>query len=1011
MAADFDEILTRVLELLASERRVSYRALKRRFGIDDEFLEDLKEEIIEAKRLAVDENGKVLVALDPEPVPAPAGRARTAERGETATAASGLPDLDAERRQLTVMFCDLADSTALSGRLDMEELREVIRAYQKTCVEVIARDEGHVAQYLGDGLLVYFGYPKAHEDDPQRAVRAGLGIVSAMRRLNDSLGNRLGIQLAVRLGIHTGPVVVGEVGSGGTREQLALGETPNVAARLQGLAELNTVVVSRTTNRLVGEHFDCESIGKHQLKGVSEPTEVFMVRGARRPETRAEARRADAAPLVGREREMQTLQRLWQEACADERRAVLVLGEAGIGKSRLTSEIRARADAEDARILLLQCTAYAQQSALFPMIDLLRQMLGLLPDDSTDARLDKLEAWCGRFGDAIPDSKALLAALLSLPTERYPRLDLSPQKLRQRMLELLVAMLDQAADGRPTLLIWEDLHWADPTSLELIDRLAAPGRGARRLLILTSRPDFEPSWRRGRVTEIPLERLSGAGVEQIIARVARSKSLPAAVVRELAARADGVPLFLEELTKNLLETDALAERSDRYELAQPLEDLGIPLTLRDSLMSRLDRLPHGKRLAQIGSAIGREFADSLIRRVWPEGEAALRLALQELEEADLVQPQTDADETIWVFKHALIQDAAYRSLLRSTRREYHSLIAGAIQEIRPETVDTQPELLANHYAQADQKEQAIDLFRKAGQKAIRASANLEAIQHLARGLELLRQLPESAARDERILGLLILMVGPQLATKGYGAPEVGALLDEARTLSQQAGDTPQLFQALVGLWGFVAVRGDLPEALAVGERLIGLAETLDDAGLMLEALLRQGIGLGVVGRLEQARDRLELSLSLYDGERHRGHAYQYGQDPEVCCRCVLALVLWLQGFPDRALEEAHEAVRQARALDHAFSLAWAHLYAGDRPRPAARARRSSGAGAAARGAEREARLRLPGGAGADPRGMGASARRRAGELPDPGQYPGRRGDRRRRLPPLLLCPVGGVLSA
>ena len=635
----FEEILDQVLAMLQRRGRVSYRTLMRQFALDEVYLEDLKEAILFAHPQVVDEAGRGLVwtgdagavplpaPAPPQPVDQPA--TPLPRPGQTAVPSPESYIPDAERRQLTVLFCDLVDSTVLASQLDPEELREVVRAYQDTCAKVIARFEGHIAQYLGDGLLVYFGYPLAHEDDAQRAVRAGLGMIEAVGQLNTRLGQERGVQLAVRLGIHTGLVVVGEVGSGTRQEQLALGETPNLAARLQGLAAPNTLVISAATLQLLRGFFACQSLGTPLLKGFAQPLEVYQVLSESTARSRLDAAGSTGlTPLVGREQEVGLLLERWAQVKDGLGQVVLLSGEAGIGKSRLVQVLQEHvASAPQAWLTPCQCSPYYQNTALYPLIDLLERVaLRFEREESSEQKLRKLEGFLVQYGLPLAETVPLFAALLSLPlTADYVPQTVSPEQQKQKTLQTLLTILLRIAAQQPLLLVMEDLHWVDPTTLELLSLLVDQGPTARILVLLTFRPDFSPPWTgRAHLTQVTLNRLPRRQAAEMTGRVAHGKALPPEVVEQVVAKTDGVPLFVEELTKMVLESGLLQEREERYELTGPLPPLAIPTTLHDSLMARLDRLATVKGLAQLGATLGREFSYELLQAVSPWDEATLR---------------------------------------------------------------------------------------------------------------------------------------------------------------------------------------------------------------------------------------------------------------------------------------------------------------------------------------------------------------------------------------------------
>jgi class 3 adenylate cyclase len=766
---DFEEILAQTISLLRRQGRISYGALKRQFHLDDAYLEDLKVELIEAQQLAHDENGRVLVWAG-ETTPPPHAQVDQAVQGKASHIERRGPE--AERRQLTVLFCDLADSTRLAQQFDLEDLREVIRTYQATCVDIIQRFAGHVAQYLGDGLLVYFGYPQAHEDDAQRAVRTGLGILAAMETLNTRLVRDKGVHLAVRIGIHTGLVVVGEMGSGDRHEHLALGDTPNLAARLQGLAAPDTIVISDATSHLVQGYFTCQDLGTHLLKGIDTPVRVSQVVGESAAQSRLDVAGASGlTPLVGREAEVTLLRERWAQSTERLGQVVLLSGEAGIGKSRLVHVLTESVVAKGAPRLTLRCSPYHTNSAFYPVIDHLQRLTQWHRAESPEAKLALLEQTLQSAGLPLAEAVPLLAALLSLPLlDQYPPLTLNPPRQKQKTQEALVAWLLAEAAQQPVLAVWEDLHWADPSTLELLGLILDQAPTTRLLMVLTCRPEFRLPWApRSYVTPLTLSRLTRQQIEEMVLLVTGGKPLPAEVVQQIVAKTDGIPLFVEELVKMILEAGLVREEAGRYVLTGPLPPLAIPTTLQDALMARLASV---KDVAQLGAVLGREFAYALLRAVAPLDEATLQHGLAQLVEAELLYQRGLLPQATYLFKHALVQDAAYQSLLRSTRQQYHQRIAQVSEAQFLETATTQPELLAHHYTEAGLTAQAIPYWQRAGQRAVERSANLEAVAHLTKGLEVLTTLPDTPERAQQEL-VMQTTLGPALvAIKGQASPEV-----------------------------------------------------------------------------------------------------------------------------------------------------------------------------------------------------------------------------------------------
>jgi class 3 adenylate cyclase/predicted ATPase len=912
----FYAVLDQVVALLRQRGRVTYRALKREFQLDDACLEDLKDELINAQRVAVDEQATVLVWTGAPPAAEPRIR----------------QPAEAERRHLTVLFCDLVGSTSLSGQLDPEDLRAVVCAYQEAAAAVIEQYAGHIAQYLGDGLLVYFGYPTAHEDDARRAVHAGLGIVEAITSLNPSLMERYGVQLAVRLGIHTGPVVVGMMGGGDRHEHLALGETPNIAARLEGLAPPNAVVISAVTARLVPGTFALEKLGTPTLRGVAEPMTISRVSGVlATPNPDEESVRTTVPVLVGREEERGLLRRRWDQSRAGFGQVVFVSGEAGIGKSALVNELRAHVRAEGLPRMAFRCSPYHTASALYPVITHLERLWQFAPDDAPATRLTKLEAGLRTSDLPLAEVVPLFAGLLAvpLPEGRYPPLTGAPQHQKQQTLDALVAWLAAQAERQPVLAVWEDLHWADPTTLEMLGLVIEQAPTVPMLHVLTSRPTFSPPWPpRSHLTSLVLNRLERGQVEALIVERVGGKALPTEVVQHIVTKTDGVPLYVEELTKMLLASPVLREETGpHYVLTSPLRTMAIPDTLQDALMARLDQLPAAKEVAQLAAVLGREFTYDLVQRIAPQDQDTLQAGLGQLVAAELLYQRGRPPRARYVFKHALIQDAAYASLLKSARQPIHQRTAQVLEAQFPEIVATQPELLAHHLTEAGRPAEAVGYWQRAGERAVARSAHLEAISHLTTGLAVLQTLPETAERIQQEL-LLQIALGPALMiTKGFAAPEVEHAYGRARALCQRVGETPQLFFVLRGLWQFYNGRGAYQTARELGEQCLQLAEQGHDTGRLMEAhhtLWTTGL---LLGELSFAQTHLDQGLALYDLQQHRALAVRYGHDPGVCCRGVAAMTLWLRGYPDQALRQQQAAHTLAREVAHPSSLAIARMLA------------------------------------------------------------------------------------
>jgi class 3 adenylate cyclase/predicted ATPase len=937
----FEEMLDQAMAMLQRRGRVTYRALKLQFNLDDDRLEALKDEILYAHPHMVNDDGRGLVWTgDARPAPSPATTPPAPDRPQASPQAQptqiSSPSAEprppeAERRQLTVLFCDLVDSTVLASQLDPEEWREVVRAYQSTCAEVIQRFDGYIAQYLGDGLLVYLGYPRAHEDDAQRAVQASLGILEAMDTLNTRLAQDKNRRLAVRIGIHTGLVVVGEMGGGGRQENLALGDTPNVAARLQGVATPDTIVISAATHRLVQGYFTMAALGPQVLKNVAAPVPVYRILGASAAQSRLDvAEAAGWTPLVGRESEVALLLERWQQSQAGLGQVVLLSGEAGIGKSRLVEVLRQWVVSAGSPRIVLRCSPYHTHSALYPVIQHLQRVLEWRRDETPAATLDTLERTLKVYDLAADEAVPLVAALLSVPIPegRYPPLVLTPQQQRQRTLDALTTWLLAEAERQPVLAVWEDLHWADPSTLELLGLVIEQVPTARMLTLVTARPEFRPPWApRSYLTQLTLGRLPRPQVDTMVRQLTGGKPLPAEVLAQVIAKTDGVPLFVEELVKMILESGLVREEADRYALTGPLPPLAIPATLQDSLMARLDRLAAARALAQLGAVLGREFAYELIRAVASMDEATVQRGLAQLVDAELLYQRGRPPQARYVFKHTLIQETAYQSLLKSTRQQYHQRSAQVLAAQFPEIVETQPELVAQHYTEAGLIEQAIPYWRRAGQQARQRSANLEAVRHFTKGLELLATLPETPARAQQELDLQIALGPALMAMKGYAAPEVEQTYARARALCAQVGETPQLFPTLRGLCRFYHTRGALLTARELGERLDRLAQHEAAPTHLLEAHEMLGGTLFYLGEYAAARTHLEQGIALTDPTTQRGLMLSHEVAPGVRCLALAAWTLWCLGTPAQALQRSHEALALAQALAHPQSLAVAQHYA------------------------------------------------------------------------------------
>jgi class 3 adenylate cyclase len=869
---------------------------------------------------------------------------------DTAESATSLarpsPADAAERRQLTVMFCDLAGSTALSARLDPEDMRQVIRSYQDACSGVVARYDGFIAKFMGDGILAYFGFPHAHEDDAERAVRAGLEIASVVSTLQTEAKHKL----QVRIGIATGLVVVGDlVGHGTAQEQAVVGDTPNLAARLQALAEPDSVVVAGATRRLLRDRFTLRDLGRHLVKGLAEPVEAWAVECVASNESFEAGRAARLIGFVGREAESALLRDRQQRAWQGKGQIVLISGEAGIGKSCFSAWLAEQIANEPHTRLRHQCSPFHRDSTLYPFVQQLERVAQIAPDESSERKLDKLEAVLQQADTRMPEIAPLIAALLSIPTgNRYPPLGLSPAQQRRQTLSALLDQMEGLARQKPVLMLFEDAHWADATSIELLNLAIERIRHLPVLLLITFRPEFEAPWKGlSEVTAVALGRLDHCQAEIMAARVAGGRKLPAEVMAQIVAKTDGVPLFVEELTKHVLESGLLIEDGDGYRLDGPLPPLAIPSTLQDSLMARLDRLGLVKEIAQIGAAIGREFSYALLHAVVGRDEASLRSALAQLEDAELLFHTGALSDARYSFKHALVQDTAYESLLKSRRQVLHQRIALALEARFPAQAETEPEILARHFGLAGLAGQSCLYYERAGDRAVARSAYAEAFAHFDAALVQAHQIPAAEDRSLRELAVL-LKQGPTLVIlRGAQNPEVEQIYQRAYDIADTSGNEHSLFKALWGLWFCANLSRRTATARDRAEQLVALGRKSGDEALLLEAIHCRWSTAFFRGDVARVLADGREGIRHYDQERHSRLGAEFGgHDPGVCAHVVLGLGLAQYGNILEARDNIDRGVALGERLGNPSSLAFACMNAmtgyeiiGDRAAVARLARR------------------------------------------------------------------------
>jgi predicted ATPase/class 3 adenylate cyclase len=838
------------------------------------------------------------------------------------------PTDSAERRQVTVMFTDLVGSTALSTRIDPEDLREIIGAYHKCVAETVARFDGFVAKYMGDGVLIYFGYPQAHEDDAERAVRAGLALVDAVA----SLGAPEPLQM--RVGIATGLVVVGDiVGSGEAQERGIVGETPNLAARLQGIAEPNTVVIADNTRRLLGNLFELQDLGTKDLKGIAGKVAAWAALRASSVESRFEALHAGGlTALVGREEELELLLRRWTRAKTGEGQVALISGEPGIGKSRITQTIAERISSDPHIRLRYYCSPHHQDSALYPSIAQLERAAGFRRDDNADQRLNKLEAVLAQGTNDLSEAIPLLAGLLSIPTgDRYPTVDLTPQKRKEKTLDAQLAQVEGLASRQPVLMVWEDVHWSDPTTRESLDLLIDRVATLRVLVIITFRPEFAPPWiGRPHVTTLTLNRLPLRQRIEMISHLTGGKALPKEIADQIVDRTDGVPLFVEELTKSVVESGLLKEAGGCYAVSGPITPLAIPTTLHASLLARLDRLAPTREVAQIAAALGRQFSYELISAVAAMPQEQLDDALTQLTRAELLFRRGSPPDAEYTFKHALVQDAAYSTLLYSRRHQLHGRIRMTLESQFPEIVETQPEVLAWHCAEAGLNEQATYYWQLAGQRALERSAMTEAVAHLTKGLNLLESLPGGPKRQRQELGLQLALGQVSIAAKGFAADETGRAYARARELCLELGGVAEIFPVLYGRSVFHFERGELAAARGVGAELLRLGEERREAAAQVTGHRLVAAALCQLGKFPESRAAFEAALALYNPVRDRTSAFVYAIDSRVMCTSWLSHLYLILGHAEQALARDGQLPLYVRELAHpntaAVALTWGCIF-------------------------------------------------------------------------------------
>ena len=888
-------------------------------NIDHSVLPDLTEDDLEKLGVSLGHRKKLLRAIDADRA-ARQTRETTHSSHAGTEATSRVQHREAEFRQITVMFCDLVGSTQLAEQLDPEDLHKLIDAYRRECSTAIARYGGEVARYFGDGVMAFFGWPRAHEDDAVRAIHAALEIVSGVTKISGP------VILSCRVGVCSGPVIVGEIGNSTNSWSMdAVGETPNMAARLQTLAATNTVLISESTRRLVSAAFDLQDLGLQELKGVTEPLHVYLVLAAKNIASRFEAAHAGSlTPLVGRSTELSLLLDRWQKVKEGDGQVIILSGTPGVGKSRLLHELKSHVQQESPVLLHHQCSPYHSQSAFFPVIEQIEHAAQLTTREGDADKIAKLKAYLPHLTESPIDPALLIAKLLSIPLENHLELSgLTPQQIKNRTISTLVEMLLAFSIQGPTLCVFEDAHWLDPSTLELLEHFISRIDHARVLLIVSCRPEFRPAWiTRANTTMHSLTRLSQTEVKTMIRDLLRGGSMPQPLLDQIVEKADGVPLFIEELTSSTLSTP-LRTRGNFEHTTQPAL-LRVPETLSDALMERLDRVAPSRKLAQIAAVIGREFSHDLLSAASQIDEDDMQSALSLLEQADIIYRVGVSPFVRFAFKHVLLRDAIYNSLLRSKKQQIHADIAGILERDFPELAENQPEVLAFHYQEAGNHQQAIRCWFKSGQRALTHSANVEAIANLRKALRLASALPETPERIKQEIDIQLALGIPLIAVQGYASAETSEAFSRARTLCLQLGNIPEYFQALFGSWGNCWMCGKNDEALPMAEEFLSRSRALSDPVLLMVSHRVMGSTLLTIGDFQSSANHFEETIRLSPSKGKQSLYNLYVVEPQAASLLLLSWDLWFLGYPDQSLSRVSEALDLAQELGHPYTVAFAH---------------------------------------------------------------------------------------
>ena len=892
-------------------------------NIEYSILPDLKEGDLEKLGVSLGHRKKLLRAIETSTAEHQPAGSTTSISNSTTSPSALLQQREAEFRQITVVFCDLVGSTQISEALDPEDLKKLIDAYRAECGTAIGRYGGEVARYFGDGVMAFFGWPRAHEDDALRAIHAALEIVSRVSKVSEP------IALACRVGVCSGPVVVGEIANSTASWSMdAVGETPNIAARLQTLATANTVLISESTRRLVSTAFDLHDLGLQKLRGITEPVHVHRVLAARNAASRFEAAHAESlTPLIGRSSELSLLLDRWRKVKDGDGQVMLLSGIPGVGKSRLLYELKSHIREEPHNFLLHQCSPYHSQSAFFPVIEQIEQAAQVTVREADASKIAKLQAYLPRLNDGSTEPLTLIARLLSISVENHhEHLVLTPQQIKNRTINVLVDMLLAFALQRPTVCVFEDAHWLDPSTLELLELIISRIEHARVLLIVSCRPEFRPAWvAHPNITIHSLTRLSHTEVKSMVRDLLRGGSVTPQLIDQIIQKTDGVPLFIEELTSSILAAPSRTRDSSERTTQPAL--LKVPETLSDALMERLDRVAPSCRLAQIAAVIGREFSYDLLSAASQIDEDDMQTALSLLEQADIIYRVSISPSVRFAFKHALLRDAIYDSLLRSRRQLIHADIATILERDYPELTETQPEVLAQHYQEAGNHQLAIRCWLASGQRSLTRSANIEAIASFRMALQILNVLPETPDRKKQEIAVQLALGIPLIAVKGYASADSHEAFSRAHALCQQFGNIPEYFQALFGLWGHSWMSGKNDDALRMADEFLSRARLLSEIVPLMVAHRMMGSTLLTAGDFQSSVNHFEETIRLSISTRKQPLNNLYMVEPQVASLLLLSWDLWFLGHPDQSLSRVSEALALAEELGHPYTVAFAYYMA------------------------------------------------------------------------------------